>query len=70
MTAPAYNMRDIMKRIKSLQEFTVERVLPEDFAFTGTIPYDMKIMEGTAYIKVYAIDLAEANQRVDEFLAS
>lgn len=70
MSEPIYNMKDIMKRVKSLQVFTVERELPEDFAFTGTIPYDMKISEGIAYIKVYAVDLAEANQRVDDFLAS
>jgi len=67
---PTYNMRNIMKRIKSLQMFTVERELPENFQFSGKVPYDMKIAEGMAYIKVYAIDLAEANQRVDEFLAS
>ena len=70
MTQPAYNMRDIMKRIKTLKQFTIERELPEDFAFTGQVPYDMKISEGMAYIKVYAINLAEANQRVDEFLAN
>lgn len=70
MAEPIYNMRDLMKRVKSLQVFTVERELPEDFVFTGTVPYDMKITEGIAYIKVYAVDLAEANQRVDDFLAS
>jgi hypothetical protein len=70
MAEPIYNMRDLMKRVKSLQVFTVERELPEDFVFTGTVPYDMKINEGIAYIKVYAVDLAEANQRVDDFLAS
>ena len=70
MAEPIYNMRDLMKRVKSLQIFTVERELPEDFQFTGKVPYDMKVSEGIAYIKVYAVDLAEANQRVDEFLAT
>ena len=69
MGEPIYNMNDLMKRVKSLQVFTVERELPEDFAFTGTVPYDMKVSEGTAFIKVYAVDLQEANQRVDEFLS-
>jgi hypothetical protein len=70
MGEPIYNMNDLMKRVKSLQVFTVERELPEDFVFTGTIPYDMKISEGTAFIKVYAVDLQEANQRVDKFLTN
>lgn len=70
MGEPIYNMNDLMKRVKSLQVFTVERELPEDFAFTGTVPYDMKISEGVAFIKVYAVDLQEANQRIDEYLAS
>lgn len=69
MGEPIYNMNDLMKRVKSLQVFTVERELPEDFAFTGTVPYDMKISEGVAYIKVYAVDLQEANQRVDDYLS-
>jgi hypothetical protein len=63
-------MNDLMKRVKSLQIFTIERELPEDFVFTGTVPYDMKISSNTAYIKVYAADLSEANQKIDEFLAS
>lgn len=70
MGEPIYNMNDLMKRVKSLQVFTVERELPEDFVFTGTVPYDMKISEGIAFIKVYAVDLQEANQRVDDFLTS
>jgi hypothetical protein len=70
MSEPIYNMNDLMKRVKSLQVFTVERELPEDFVFSGTVPYDMKISEGKAYIKVYAVDLDEANQRIDEYLAS
>lgn len=70
MTEPIYNMRDIMKRIKNLRVYTIERDLPENFVFTGTVPYDMKISEGKVYIKVYAINLSEANQRVDDFLAS
>ena len=70
MTEPIYNMRDVMKRIKNLRQFTIERELPENFVFTGQVPYDMKITEGKAYIKIYAIDLAEANQRADDFLSS
>ena len=70
MADPIYNMNDLMKRVKSLQVFTIERELPEDFVFNGTVPYDIKIADGTMFIKVYAVDLDEANQRIDEFLSS
>lgn len=70
MTESAYNIREIMKRVKSLQQFTIERELPENFTFTGQVPYDIKISDGMAYVKVYAADLDEANQRVDEFLSN
>jgi hypothetical protein len=65
---PVYDMDKLMSRIKSLQEYTIERELPEDFTFGGHVPYDMKISNGTAFIKVYAADLEEANDKVDEFL--
>lgn len=68
MTSPLYDMDKLMNRVKSLQEYTIERELPEDFQFGGTIPYDMKIVAGVAYIRVYASDLQEANDKVDEFL--
>ena len=67
MGEPIYNMNDLMKRVKRLQIFTIERDLPEDFIFTGTVPYDMKISDNTAFIKIYAADLSEANQKIDEF---
>lgn len=69
MSTP-YDMNVIMNRVKNLQEFTIIRELPETFQFDGKVPYDMKITENTAYIKVYAVDIDEANKRVDDFLTS
>lgn len=68
MTEPVYDITNIMKRVKSLQEFTIERELPEDFNFGGQVPYDTKIIDGIAYFKVYAADLSEANDKIDEYL--
>lgn len=65
---PVYDMDKLMTRIKSLQEFTIQRELPEDFTFGGQIPYDIKISDGNIFIKVYAADLNEANDKVDDFL--
>ena len=59
-----------MKRIKSLHEYTIEREVAENFAPNGTVPYDIKIVKNIATIKLYAIDLDEANQRVDDFLSN
>lgn len=70
MTEPIYNMRDVMKRIKTLQVYNIERDLPEDFNLSGKVPYDIKITEDKIFLKVYAISLDEANQRVDEYLSN
>ena len=58
----------IMERIMNLQEFTVTRTLPEDFAFTGQVPFDMTVKDNIAKIKVYALDITEAEIKVDNFL--
>jgi hypothetical protein len=61
-------VEDLMQRVKSLQEFTVETDLPEDFQMSGKIPYDIKITGNTAFVKVYAADLQEAQNKVYEYL--
>ncbi len=70
MSTPAYDINQLMNRVKSLREFTITREVPEDFEFNGKIPYDMKISEGMMSIKVYASSIQEANARVDEFLVN
>lgn len=57
-----------MQRIKNLRQFTVNRQLPEDFAFTGQVPFDMTVKDNIAKIKVYALDIIEAEIKVDNFL--
>lgn len=57
-----------MQRIKSMKEFVVESEIPDNFEFRGKIPYDMKIVDGVGYFTVYAVDLNEAQTKVEEFL--
>ena len=70
MTFPAYDIKAIMDRVKSLRQFTVTRELPENFVFTGQIPFDMTVKENVAKFKVYAVDINEAEEKVDKFLLS
>lgn len=64
-------VRDIMNRVKQLQEFNVIVQVPEDFAFYGTVPFDLKInKEGIASVKVLALNLAEAKARANEYFAN
>jgi hypothetical protein len=58
----------VMDRIKALQEFEVKTTLPEDFRFTGRVPFDMQIVGDEVTIKVLALTLDEAMMRVDSFL--
>ncbi len=59
---------NLIFRAKNLQEFTVTTELPDDFAFRGTIPFDMQITGNILEAKVWAIDFDEAVNRLDEFL--
>lgn len=57
----------IMERIMNLQEYEVQYTLPEDFQFSGVVPYDMSISAGVAYVKVVASSLEEALKKVELF---
>lgn len=58
----------VMDRIKALQEFEVKTTIPEGFRFRGRVPFDMYIEGEDVTIKVLALNLEEAIQRVDMFL--
>jgi hypothetical protein len=61
------DVKDVINRIKNLQKFEVNVQLPEHFAFTGVIPYDMVITGDTATVTVYAATETEARQRAEEY---
>lgn len=61
-------IENLMQRLKSLQEFTVETEIPENFEMNGRVPFDMKIVENKAFVKVYAVDYEEAQNKVYEYL--
>jgi hypothetical protein len=61
-------IEQVIDRIKNLQPFVIETVIPDHFEMTGTVPFDMTITGGRAKFTVYAIDLVEAKDKVDEYL--
>jgi hypothetical protein len=62
------DIKELMNRIKAMQEFEVETTLPEGFRFRGKVPFDMEIRGDKVIIKVLALTLEDAIFRVDTFL--
>jgi 5-methylthioribose kinase len=50
-----------------ITDFEVQVVVPEDFCFYGTIPYDMEIVGDQAFVTVPAETIEEAVQKANEF---
>lgn len=64
MTEP---IRQVLDRIKGLQQFVVRVPVPTDFQFTGSVPFDMEIVGSIAMVTVWAADQAEAQVRAEQF---
>lgn len=60
-------IRQILDRIKGLKQFVVRVPVPEEFRFTGAVPFDMEIVGSTAMVTVWALTQAQAQQRAEEF---
>jgi hypothetical protein len=58
---------NLMEKIKSLQEYEVQYIIPEDFDFYGVVPFDMSISSGVAYVRLVAPSLEEAVNRVEKY---
>ena len=64
MTEP---IRQVIDRIKGLRQFVVRVPVPEEFRFTGAVPFDMEIVGSIAMVTVWAADQAEAQVRAEQF---
>ena len=60
-------IQQVLNRIKGLQQFVVRVPVPEEFRFTGTVPFDMEIVGSVAMVTVWASDEEEAQQRAEQF---
>ena len=62
------DINQVMNRIKNLQEFEVHIDIPDEFIFSGTMPFDMIIdRDQSARVIVIAETQQEAEQKVEHF---
>ena len=60
-------IRQVLDRIQGLKQFVVRVPVPEEFVFSGAVPFDIEIVGSTAMVTVWAASEAEAQRRADEF---
>lgn len=62
------DINQVMKRLKNLQEFEVCIDIPDEFIFSGTMPFDMIIdRDQSARVLVIAETQQEAEKKVEQF---
>jgi hypothetical protein len=60
-------IRQVLDRIQGLKQFVVRVPVPEDFEFTGTVPFDLEIVGSVAMVTVFALTHEEAQIRAEQF---
>jgi hypothetical protein len=60
-------IKSVINRIKGLKQFVVRSVVPQNFRFTGAVPFDLEIVGNVAMVTVWAANESEAQRRADEF---
>jgi hypothetical protein len=60
-------IKQVLDRIKGLKQFVVRVPVPEDFQFTGAVPFDMEIVGNMAMVTVWDDAQEEAQKRAEEF---
>ena len=60
-------IRQVLARIQGLKQFVVRVPVPEEFRFTGAVPFDIEIVGSIAMVTVWASDQAEAQTRAEQF---
>jgi hypothetical protein len=60
-------IQQVLDRIKGLKQFVVRVPVPEEFRFTGSVPFDMEIVGSVAMVTVFASTHEEAQIRAEQF---
>jgi hypothetical protein len=60
-------IQKVLERIRGLKQFVVRVPVPEEFRFSGAVPFDMEIVGSVAMVTVWAADQPEAQRRAEEF---
>ena len=67
MSRDGRTIEHVMRDIKNLTEYQVQITIPEGFKFSGTVPFDMNIVAGEAFVTLVAPSWPEAMRRVKNF---
>ena len=65
---PANEAAKILDRVMNLKTYVVEVALPEEFEFSGAVPYDLTIKDGIVKMEIPALNAKEAAVKAREFL--
>jgi hypothetical protein len=60
-------IRQVLDRIQGLKQFVVRVPVPEEFRFTGAVPFDLEIVGSIAMVTVWALTQEEAQTRAEKF---
>jgi len=60
-------IKQVLERIRGLKQFVVRVPVPEEFRFTGSVPFDLEIVGSVAMVTVFASTHEEAQQRAEQF---
>ena len=60
-------IKQVLNRIKGLKQFVVRVPVPEEFQFSGSVPFDMEIVGSIAMVTVWAATQEEAQIRAEKF---
>jgi hypothetical protein len=60
-------IKQVLDRIRELKQFVVRVPVPEEFRFTGAVPFDLEIVGSIALVTVWAATEEEAQKRAEEF---
>jgi hypothetical protein len=60
-------IRQVLARIQGLKQFVVRVPVPEEFQFSGSVPFDMEIVGSIAMVTVFASTHEEAQIRAEQF---
>ena len=60
-------IKQVLDRIRGLKQFVVRVPVPEEFRFTGAVPFDLEIVGSVAMVTVWADTQQEAQDRAEQF---
>ena len=62
-----HTIKQVLDRIRGLKQFVVRVPVPEEFRFTGAVPFDLEIVGSIAMVTVWASTQEEAQARAEQF---